>query len=127
MIIFNLWKSYPSFRNESKISTWIYRVSLNTAISWFRDHTKQSRTIEYTNHDTGLSDESESTCDELYDKLNAAINSLGKIDRALMILLLDDCSYAEIADIIGISLTNVSTKINRIKLKLRNYITNDKI
>lgn len=126
-IIFNLWKSYPSFQNKSKISTWIYRVSINTAISWFRDHKKQSKNIEYTNLIPNLTNEGDSAIEDLYDQLYMAINSLGKIDKAVMLLLLDDYSYEEIAEIIGISHSNVSTKINRIKMKLRNYLSNNKI
>jgi len=124
-IISNLWISYPSFQNKSKISTWIYRVSLNTAITWFRDYTKQSKNIEYTNLIPNLTDETDSTIDELYDQLYSAINSLGKIDKAIMLLLLDEYSYEEIAEIIGISKTNVATKINRIKIKLRDYLSHN--
>jgi len=124
-IISNLWISYPSFQNKSKISTWIYRVSLNTAITWFRDNTKQSKNIEYTNLIPNLTDETDSTIDELYDQLYSAINSLGKIDKAIMLLLLDEYSYEEIAEIIGISKTNVATKINRIKIKLRDYLSHN--
>ena len=122
-IISNLWISYPSFQNKSKISTWIYKVSLNTAITWFRDYTKQSRSIEYTNLIPNLADEVDSTVDELYDQLYSAINSLGKIDKAVILLLLDEYSYEEIAEIIGISKTNVATKISRIKLRLKNYLS----
>jgi len=124
-IISNLWISYPSFQNKSKISTWIYRVSLNTAITWFRDYTKQSRNIEYTNLIPNLTDETDSTVDELYDQLFSAINSLGKIDKAIILLLLDEYSYEEIGEIIGITKTNVATKISRIKLKLRDYLSNN--
>jgi RNA polymerase sigma-70 factor (ECF subfamily) len=88
---------------------------------------KQSKTIEYTNLIPNLTDEGDSTFEDLYDKLYIAINYLGKIDKAVILLLLDEYSYEEIAEIIGISKTNVSTKINRIKLKLRNYLSNDKI
>jgi RNA polymerase sigma factor (sigma-70 family) len=124
-IISNLWTSYPSFQNKSKISTWIYRVSLNTAITWFRDYTRQSKNIEYTNLIPNLADETDSTVDELYDQLYSAINSLGKIDKAIILLLLDEYSYEEIAEIIGISKTNVATKISRIKLRLRDYLSNN--
>lgn len=118
-IIFNLWISYPNFQNKSKISTWIYRVSLNTAITWFRDYTKQSKKIEYTNLIPHLTNEKDSTIDELYDQLYRAINSLGKIDKAIVFLLLDDYSYEEIGEIVGLTKTNVATKISRIKLKIR--------
>ena len=124
-IISNLWISYPSFQNKSKISTWIYRVSLNTAITWFRDYTKQSKNIEYTNLIPNLPDETDSTVDELYDQLFSAINSLGKIDKAIILLLLDEYTYEEIGEIVGITKTNVATKISRIKLKLRDYLSNN--
>lgn len=124
-IIFNLWISYPSFQNKSKISTWIYRISLNTAISWFREYTKQSKNLEYTNLVPNLTNETDNTLDELHDQLYGAINSLGKIDKAIILLLLDEYSYEEIAEITGISKTNVATKINRIKVKLREYFSNN--
>jgi RNA polymerase sigma factor (sigma-70 family) len=124
-IISNLWISYPSFQNKSKISTWIYKVSLNTAITWFRDYTKQSNNIKYANLIPNLTDESDSTANELYDQLFNAINSLGKIDKAIILLLLDEYTYEEIGEIVGISKTNVATKISRIKLKLRDYLSNN--
>jgi RNA polymerase sigma factor (sigma-70 family) len=122
-IIINLWSSYSSFQNKSKISTWIYRVSLNTAISWFRDHNKQSKNIEYTNLIPNLTNEGDNTLVDLNVRLYLAINSLGRLDKAVIMLVLDGYSYEEISEIIGISKTNVSTKINRIKLKLRNYLS----
>jgi RNA polymerase sigma-70 factor, ECF subfamily len=124
-IISNLWIAYPNFQNKSKISTWIYRISLNTAITWFRDYTRQSKRIEYTDLVPHLIDETDSTIDELYDQLYSAINALGKIDKAIILLMLDEYSYDEIAEIIGITKTNVATKISRIKLKLRDYLFNN--
>lgn len=124
-IITNLWISYPNFQNKSKISTWIYRVSLNTAITWFRDYKKQSKKIEYTNLIPALTNEQDNAIDELYDQLYCAINTLGKIDKAIILLLLDEFSYEEIAEIIGLTKTNVATKISRIKLKLRDYLSNN--
>jgi len=124
-IISNLWIAYPGFQNRSKVSTWVYRISLNTAITWFRDYSKQSKRIEYTDLIPHLSNEEDNTIDELYDQLYSAINSLGKIDKAIILLLLDECSYEEIAEIIGISKTNVATKISRIKMKLRSYLSNN--
>jgi len=124
-IISNLWIAYPGFQNKSKISTWVYRVSLNTAITWFRVYSKQTKSIQYTDLIPHLSDETDNTIDELYDQLYSAINSLGKIDKAIILLLLDEYSYDEIAEIIGITKTNVATKINRIKMKLRSYLSNN--
>jgi len=124
-IITNLWISYPNFKNKSKVSTWVYRVSLNTAITWFRDYTKQMTKIEYTNLIPHMTTETDHTIDELYVQLYNAIDTLGKIDKAIILLLLDDCSYDEIAEIIGLTKTNVATKISRIKLKLKDFFVNN--
>jgi len=124
-IISNLWIAYPNFQQKSKVSTWIYRVSLNTAITWFRDYTKQSNKIEYTNWIPNIADETDRTVDELCDQLYRAIDTLGKIDKAIIMLFLDDTSYDEIAEIIGLTKTNVATKISRIKLKLKEYLSNN--
>lgn len=125
-IILNLWISYPNFQNKSKISTWIYRVALNTAITWLREYTKQTQKIKYTTFIPNLpSDSDENEADELYTRLYKAINTLGDIDKAIILLLLDEYSYDEIAEIVGLSKTNVATKISRIKLKLRTQISNN--
>ena len=124
-ILSNLWVSYPNFQNKSKVSTWIYRVSLNTAITWLRDYTKQSRRIEYTNLIPNLTNETDNTTDELCEQLYGAINNLGKVDKAIIMLFLDDTPYEEIAEIIGLTKTNVATKIGRIKLKLKDYLSNN--
>ena len=122
-IIANLWKAYPSFKGNSKISTWIYRVSINTAISWIRDYIKSGNHIEYTNVIPQIQDDC--AINDLYDQLYCAIDSLSKIDKALILLQLDGYSYNEISEIIGLTKTNVATKINRIKLKLKNQMSNN--
>jgi len=124
-IISNLWTAYPNFQQKSKVSTWIYRVSLNTAITWFRESTKHSKRIEYTNWIPDMTNETDHTIDELYDQLYKAIDTLGKVDKGIIVLFLDDTSYEEIAEIIGLTKTNVATKISRIKLKLKNYLSNN--
>jgi len=123
-IITNLWIAYPNFRNKSKISTWIYRIALNTAITWFRGYTKHSNRIEYTDLVPHFTNEHDYTIDELYNQLYSAIDTLGKIDKAIILLLLDECSYDEIAEIIGLTKTNVATKISRIKIRLRAQMSN---
>ena len=124
-IITNLWIAYPNFQNHSKISTWIYRIALNTAITWFRDYSKHSKSVYYTDLIPHLTNEADHTIDELYDQLYRAIDTLGKIDKAIILLLLDECSYDEIAEIVGLTKTNVATKISRIKLKLRDQMSNN--
>jgi len=124
-IISNLWTAYPTFQQKSKVSTWIYRVSLNTAITWLRESTKHSKRIEYTNWIPDMTNETDHTIDELYEQLYSAIDSLGNVDKAIILLFLDDTSYDEIAEIIGLTKTNVATKISRIKQKLKNHLSNN--
>lgn len=122
-IIANLWKAYPDFKGNSKISSWIYRIALNTAITWFRDYVKQKNYIKYSNLIPNVSNDSE--LEDVYEQLYSAIVHLGKIDRAIILLQLDGYSYDEISEIIGLTKTNVSTKINRIKLKLKHHLSNN--
>ncbi len=124
-IISNLWIAYPNFQQKSKVSTWVYRISLNTAITWFRDYTKKSKRIEYASWIPDITNETDHTVDELCDQLYRAIDTLGKVDKAIIMLFLDDTSYDEIAEIVGLTKTNVATKISRIKLKLKEYLSNN--
>lgn len=122
-IVANLWKAYPRFNGHSKISTWIYKISINTAISWFRDYLKHKNHIEYTDFVPNMVDDSE--FDEINEVLYNSISHLGKIERAIILLQLDGYSYDDISEIIGLTKTNVATKINRIKLKLKNHLSNN--
>lgn len=122
-IIANLWKAYPDFKENSKIGTWIYRVALNTAITWFRDYVKYKKHVEYSDFIPNVSNNNE--LEDVYEQLYSAIGHLGKIDRAIILLQLEGYSYDEISEIIGLTKTNVATKINRIKLKLKNHLSNN--
>jgi len=120
-IIYNLWKSYNRFNTQYKFSTWMYRIALNVAISFYRSENK------FKNHDPLIEDlvifEEESgdpTMDEKnLMRLQEFINELREMDKAIILLYLDNKSHREIAEITGFSETNVATKINRIKDKLR--------
>lgn len=122
-ITLQLWRSFPSFRAEAKITTWMYRIALNTAIARLR---KSKRQIS----DTPLSEQTLQIAEDTSDKereerlamLYAAIRTLSKVERAIIMLYLEDKSYDEIAEIIGISKTNVGVKINRIKKKLKTSV-----
>ncbi len=117
-ICMQLWRSYKSFRNDSLFSTWLYRVALNTAISQVR----KKKTLD-TNEYLGLYYESSGGDSEDKSKmLFKAIAQLNKIDRALILLWLEEKKYEEIADILGISKSNVSVKLVRIKEKLTEII-----
>lgn len=113
-IVLNLWKAYPSFRGDSKVSTWIYRISLNTCITFFR---RSKRSISYTDLVIDVSDIPDE--DDNIKELYRLINKLGKIEKALVLLYLDEKSYKEISDITGLTVTNVATRLNRIKDKLK--------
>lgn len=119
-IVVQVWKSWRQFRGESKISTWIYRIALNTAIADFR---KQKRTLPTTAFEKDPIEFAESPYDrekeEQLDMLYAAIRQLKEIDRAIVMLYLEDKSYEEMEDILGINQGNLRVRMNRIKDKLR--------
>ena len=115
--VFNLWKSFPKFRNESSYSTWIYRVALNTCISDFRKGSKYNRQVPLSLSDE-IVFEPESMADEIRE-LYRLIYQLKNLERAIILLWLEEKSYQEIADITGLSLCNVGTKLKRIKEKLK--------
>ena len=113
-VVLNLWKAFPNFREESQTSTWIYRIALNTCVTFYRKNIHRPACVEITPDVKVYAEENEAVA-ELY----ACINRLGKLERALIFLYLEDRPYKEIAEIMGITATNVSTKINRIKEKLK--------
>lgn len=122
-VVLQLWKSFPSFRNESLITTWMYRVALNTAISHFRKESKKPERKTISSADLQIPDLSNKTEeDENLGLLKEAIQQLTKIEKAIIMLYLEEKSYEEISIIIGITHSNVGVKINRIKIKLEKII-----
>ena len=123
-ITIQLWKAYPKFRGESKFSTWMYRVSFNTAISLYR---KSKRDVETTQIYDNLKELEYQNYDDSPDKqlelLYKAIYSLNDIEKALALMYLEDKSYKEIAITLGISEVNARVKMNRTKTKLKNIQT----
>ena len=119
-VVLNLWRGFAKFRNESKPSTWVYRISMNTCISRLRHNTKQPETVSLTMSMADLFPE-ESEREQLQE-LYRLISRLGELERALILLWLDDKSYEEIAEILSISISNVGVRINRVKAKLRDGI-----
>jgi RNA polymerase sigma-70 factor, ECF subfamily len=116
-IVIRAWHSIPVFRHESKVSTWLYRIALNTAISWIRKERKhnQAEALDSVQH---LLEENKITVDERLVWLYREIHQLDEIDRSVILLLLEGFSYREMATILGISESNVGVKINRIKKQL---------
>ncbi|MBR4157024.1 MAG: sigma-70 family RNA polymerase sigma factor [Bacteroidales bacterium] len=116
-VLIQLWRSLPTFRGESKISTYIYRISLNTCISYVRKKSKNIANrvplIDVNIYENNI--EKRMQIDELY----ALINKLNKLEKSVILLWLEERDYEEIASIVGIAKSNVAVKINRIKEKLR--------
>jgi RNA polymerase sigma factor (sigma-70 family) len=120
-ILIQLWRAYPGFNHGSKLSTWIYRIALNTAISNFRRSKRHVRSRGLTESDYYIPEiEKNIEFDENIRRLYQLIYRLDDLERAIILLYLEDQPYSEIAKIVGISETNVATKISRIKLKLKN-------
>ena len=119
-IIYQLWKSYKRFKGESKVSTWLYRIALNTAMTAFR---KKSPDVSYPTELPDLADESINDDQvERQRKFFAALQRLNDADKAIITLYLEDLSYQQIAEISGINENNVGVKINRIKHKIKSLI-----
>lgn len=120
-ILLQLWRSLPRFEGKAKESTWIYRVALNTALAWRRGENKRraaqtpSLALDELPEPDDL-DRRERA--ELVANLYAAVRRLPKVDAALVLLYLDDLSYREMAEVLGISATNVGVKLNRARKTL---------
>ena len=119
-IIIQLWKSYPKFRADAKFSTWLYRIALNTAISDLRKQKTKLSHVEPGQLPVEIEDiQYAKDREERLQHLYVAINQLSQIEKAIVMLYLEDKSYEEIEDILGINQNNLRVKMNRIKEKLR--------
>lgn len=111
------WHAFDSFRGEAKFSTWLYRVALNTAISFYRKEKRQPQVFSAEILPDFV--EEKSDIEEQMQAMYKAIATLSKIDKALVMLYLEDYSYDEIGQMLGISANNVAVKMNRLKVKLK--------
>jgi len=119
-IILQLWRAFPSFDDRSKLSTWMYRVALNVGISSYRKEKKKNDVIVPLSETMmDFSEETETSPETQLSLLQQFINELKELDRALMLLYLEEKSGKEIAEILGLSEANVRTKTNRIKEQLK--------
>lgn len=123
-IVIQLWKAYPNFRNEAKLSTWIYKIALNTALTSLRKEGKNKWNKSISEADFEIP-AMEITENEHVNILYLAIQQLTEIEKAIIMLYLEEKNYDEITDIVGISKTNVGVKLNRIKQKLSKIIKNN--
>ncbi len=122
-ITIQLWKAYPKFRGDAKFSTWMYRVALNTAITLYR---RSKRSIKTADIDTlNFKIKAEEYDDEVEQQLKLmyeAVKQLNDIEKALVFLYLEDKSYKDIAETMGISEVNARVKMNRVKTKLKKIL-----
>jgi RNA polymerase sigma-70 factor (ECF subfamily) len=120
-----LWRAFPAYDRTRRFSTWMYRIALNVAISWVRvEAPRRRKSVPYDAqlHEPSATDEIDETIDDGRRRiLRGFIDSQDPLNRAVLLLYLEEHSYAEMSDIIGLSETNLTTKINRLKQQLRSY------
>ncbi|MEL7005827.1 MAG: RNA polymerase sigma factor [Bacteroidota bacterium] len=117
-ISIQVWHSIPKFRYESAVSTWLYRISLNVAFKWTKKHRRHQENHQPLENMHHVLEEANEPVDERLAWLYEQIASFNEIDRSLTLMLLDGFSYKEMSNILGITLSNVGVKINRIKKSL---------
>jgi RNA polymerase sigma-70 factor (ECF subfamily) len=122
-ILLQVWRSMPQFQGRASASTWFYRVALNTALGWHRKErrrrARQKPILEVEDLSVpGLDSAQQAVQREVVERLFAAIRQLPKTEAALVLLYLDDLSYRQMAEVLGISESNVGVKLNRAKKAL---------
>jgi RNA polymerase sigma-70 factor (ECF subfamily) len=122
-IVLQLWKSYRTFRGEAKITTWMYRIALNTAISGFRKQTRHVKTEDLKELHLNISDQWGDDQEEAIYRLRLAIRQLSEIERAVIVMALEEVPYEEIAETMGITQNNVRVRMNRIREKLKKLMS----
>lgn len=127
-ILIQIWLSYKKYNQEFAWSTFIYRIALNVSIGFYKKKKRQKDTFSRVSLfiETNVQDDIPLTVDEDLQMLNEFIYQLNDLNKALLILYLQEKSYSEIALILGISITNISTKINRLKNQLKEYFKENK-
>ncbi len=122
-ITIQLWKTYPKFRGDSKFSTWMYRVGLNTSITLYRKSLRrvESQRIEPVAYKLSY-EEYDDTKDEQLNRIYAAVHKLNDIEKAIVFLYLENKNYKEISETLGISEVNARVRMNRIKTKLKTQL-----
>jgi len=121
-VIYNLWKSYLKFRNECSVSTWMYRIALNTCITGMRKELRRPQQVSILDLKENLIEPE--SMEENIREMYKLIYRLKTLERAIILLYLEEKSYREIADITGLSLNNVAIKLKRIKEKLKKMSDN---
>jgi RNA polymerase sigma-70 factor (ECF subfamily) len=123
-IVYQLWKSYDSFDDRSKWSTWMYRVALNTAISFLKRDKSKLKKVSSEGLDNFKMEPFDPVMEERIEWLYKSIQELSVVEKGIILLYLEGKRHDEIASITGFSATNVGTRISRIKEKLKRQISN---
>jgi len=117
-IVYQLWKSFHSFRKESKISTWIYRIALNTSLTHFKKEKKKGDHVPINEAVLNQSETNDNLKEERIEILYDQLRKLNAIDKGIIFLYLEGKNYEEIANITGFTATNIGTRLGRIKRKI---------
>jgi RNA polymerase sigma factor (sigma-70 family) len=120
-IVIQLWKAYPRFKGESKFSTYLYRIAINTAIAGLRKKNKFIQTYEPDALPNQPEDNSSAVAEEQWQLLYAAIGKLNEVERAIVMLYMEDKPYREMEEILGMTEGSLRVKMSRIKDKLRQF------
>lgn len=124
-IVYELWKSFPRFDPAYKFTTWMYRIALNIAISFYRKERKAITAVPFSGSLLQFEEPAETDSEKENNMalLQQFISRLKELDRSIILLYLDNRSYREMAEIIGTTETNIATRLNRIKDKLKQNFT----
>jgi RNA polymerase sigma-70 factor, ECF subfamily len=125
-ILFQLWQARERYRGEAKLGTWIYRIALNTAITGLRQARRRPQQVPLDRHTADRPNEPEPVVDPRLQALQSAIRTLPPVDRGLVLLHLEERSYEEIAEVLGISVNHVGVKLTRIRHKLRDLVEQER-
>ena len=121
-IVYQLWKSFDSFRGNSKISTWLYRIALNTSITYLKKEKRNGNRVSLNSVLSNKIDQLDTIMEERIKVLYAQIKKLNTIEKGVILLYLEGENYQEIGVITGFTVSNVGTRLNRIKQKLKEQI-----
>lgn len=123
-VVFQLWKSFPRLKNKNSIGSWIYRIAINTSITKIKSETNIVLNESIPDIRTDSSALDKMMKNEAVQELMTAIRQLNAIDKAIMLLYLEEKSYEEIAEVIGITVSNVGARISRAKERLKQTLKN---
>ncbi len=125
-IVYQTWKSFDQFKKASKPSTWLYRVGMNTAITHLNQSKKKVTAVPLEGLRIEIADEKDPIKEEKITQLYAEIRKLNLLDRGIVFLYLEGKNHEEISEIVGISISNVGTRMSRIKQKLKQGVHSNK-